>query len=101
MEKEKRSVGKGAWLKVFCPEARCLTEAEIVSIPAEERKEAESGAEKGLWLEVFCPDGACLKEEERIDLPLRPSAEKEERGAWLRLFCPEGRCLIEDETDIP
>jgi|GEM_PF-2581916 len=61
---------EGLWLKVFCPDARCLTEEEVLDLPAEKKKAAEDSGKKGLWLEVFCPDDQCLMEEERVKLPV-------------------------------
>jgi len=75
-DQKKRPEIKGSWLKVFCPEARCLSEEEILNLPEEHLKAAEG--EKGLWLEVFCPDEACLTEAEKVSLPVK--ARQEERS---------------------
>ena len=70
MEEKQRNIEvKGAWLKVFCPNARCLSEEEIIALPPEKKQAAEETGEKGLWLEVFCPDDACLADEEKINIP--------------------------------
>lgn len=91
---------EGAWLKVFCPDARCLREEEIVEIPGDVRTKAEAGSDKGLWLEVFCPDEACLRDEDQIELPVRRGMDRERGGVWLNLFCPDDKCAIEDSTDL-
>lgn len=91
---------QGAWLKVFCPDARCLTEEEIVEIPQEARERAESGSEKGLWVEIFCPDDACLKDEERMDIPVRKLSASAKGGVWLNMFCPDEQCVITDPSDL-
>ncbi len=102
MEKKERNIEvKGAWLKVFCPNARCLSEEEIIALPPEKKQAAEETGEKGLWLEVFCPDDACLADEEKINIPVKRAGDKEDRGFWLNLFCPEDRCVITEPTDIP
>jgi hypothetical protein len=99
-EKEKK--GEGTWLKVFCPNARCLSEEEILDLPLEKKKTAEAGGRRGLWLEVFCPDDACLTDAEKIGIPVvKGAVERGERGVWLNLFCPEDRCVIEKSTDLP
>jgi len=51
----------GTWLKVFCPEARCLTDEEVAALPAEQRQAMKD--KQGLWLEMFCPDESCLSPE--------------------------------------
>lgn len=45
---------KDRWLKVFCPDDACMTEAERFSPPA-----SENAAESDEWLELFCPEGSC------------------------------------------
>jgi hypothetical protein len=35
---EKGREKKGTWLKVFCPEARCLSEEEVMDLPKEKRE---------------------------------------------------------------
>lgn len=90
---------KGLWLKVFCPESRCLTEAEIMDLPAETK--AASQGRSGLWLEVFCPDQACLTPEEGGP-ELRPGTNaKGDEGLWLKLFCPSGSCQKTSGTELP
>ncbi|MDZ7700466.1 MAG: hypothetical protein U5R49_27250 [Deltaproteobacteria bacterium] len=100
-EKNKEKV-KGTWLKVFCPEARCLSEEEIASLPEEKKGMAEENESGGLWLEVFCPDDSCLREEERVNIPVKQASDEETgKGTWLRLFCPEDHCLVREPTDVP
>jgi hypothetical protein len=101
MEKNaKPGSGEGLWLKVFCPDARCLSAEEIVNLPAEVRETAGSTGREGLWLEVFCPDQSCLAEEERVALPVRTVSGGQEKGFWLKLFCPEEQCVLEEPTDV-
>jgi hypothetical protein len=100
-EKKESQKVKGAWLKVFCPNARCLTEEEILELPQEKRQAAEESGKEGLWLDVFCPDETCLTDEERVHLPVQIVSDKKGKGLWLRFFCPEGTCVIEEPTDIP
>lgn len=39
MEKERKNIEtEGAWLKVFCPNARCLSDEEIFALPPEKKK---------------------------------------------------------------
>jgi hypothetical protein len=100
-EIQKKGKDVGSWLKVFCPEVRCLSEEEILNLPEDDRKKAEAGGKKGVWLEVFCPDQACIIDESRIAVRIGGVAEKEKRGFWLNLFCPEDRCLANEPTDLP
>ncbi len=91
----------GTWLKVFCPDARCLTPEEVVALPKDKQDAAQAAGGQGLWLEVFCPDGACLTPEEKPDKPTAPQAVQNSQGLWLNLFCPGGACVIEDEGKLP
>ncbi len=101
MDLKKQSPSReGTWLKVFCPDARCLTEEEIVNLPGDKQKAARATGKEGLWLEVFCPEQACLKEEERMTVPVQDPSDKEKAGVWLNIFCPDDRCVVEDPTDI-
>jgi hypothetical protein len=102
MEKEKTSEKKeGLWLKVFCPDARCLTEEEVVDLPQEKKDLAKEAGGKGLWLEVFCPDESCLAEEEKAAaIPVKALRDKGKKGFWLNMFCPEDRCVVEQSTDL-
>jgi hypothetical protein len=100
-EKQNEEKDTGAWLKVFCPEARCLTEEEILNLPDENKKRAGAEGKKGVWLEVFCPDQACLIDESRIAVRVGGIAKKEKKGFWLNLFCPEDSCLVNGPTDLP
>ena len=102
MVEKKGPQEQGTWLKVFCPNARCLGEEEILDLPAEKRRAAESSGKEGLWLEVFCPDESCLTDEEKTSIPILTEAtEKSKRGLWLNLFCPEDRCEITRGSDLP
>ena len=98
--KNQNTSREGMWLKVFCPDARCLTEEEIVKLPGEKQKAAQATGKDGLWLEVFCPDQGCLREEERMTVPVQSAADKDKTGVWLNIFCPDDRCVIDDPTDI-
>ncbi len=97
----KRKKTGGTWLKVFCPDARCLNEEEIASLPEKKRRIAEATDGSGLWLKVFCPDQSCLRAEEQINIPVKRASEAADKGIWLRLFCPEARCLARESTDVP
>ncbi len=91
---------EGTWLKVFCPDTRCLTEEEIVKLPGDKQKAAQATGKDGLWLEVFCPEQACLREEDRMTVPVQDAADKDKPGMWLNIFCPDDRCVIDNPTDI-
>lgn len=91
---------EGMWLKVFCPDARCLSEEEVVNLPGDKQKAAQATGKEGLWLEVFCPEQACLREEERMTVSVQNAADKDKPGMWLNIFCPDDRCAIDDPTDI-
>ncbi|MHC1724811.1 MAG: hypothetical protein AB9866_02110 [Syntrophobacteraceae bacterium] len=100
-EKQNEQKDAGTWLKVFCPEARCLTEEEISNLPDENKRLAGAEGRKGVWLEVLCPEQACLIDEEKITVPVLGVVKKEEKGFWLNLFCPEDRCIAKEPTDLP
>jgi hypothetical protein len=100
-QEENKQKDSGARLKVFCPEARCLTAEEISNLPDEQKKTAEATGQKGVWLEVLCPDQACLIDEGRMAMPVVGIVKKEKKGFWLNLFCPEDRCVAERPTDLP
>ena len=89
---------KGTWLKIFCPDTRCLSDSEVASLP-ENKNEAMSDKE-GLWLEVFCPDGACATGPEHFWAADKAQG-KDGEGVWLKTFCPDGACVIEEDTDLP
>ena len=91
---------EGMWLKVFCPDARCLTDEEVVNLPDDKQRAAQATGKEGLWLEVFCPEQACLREEERMTVPVQDASDKDKPGVWLNIFCPDDRCVIDDPTDI-
>jgi hypothetical protein len=86
---------EGKWLKVFCPDARCLSDAEVASLP-EEKKKAMADKD-GLWLDVFCPDGSCATGPEHFWVPV----ESSEGGVWLKTFCPDDSCVVSEPTDLP
>ena len=92
---------EGLWLKVFCPDARCLTEEEMIDLPVEKKEAAKATGKKGLWLEVFCPEDQCLMEEERVKLPVTAESSDTEKGYWLNLFCPEDRCEVQEGSQLP
>ena len=92
---------QGVWLKVFCPDARCLSPEEVGELPDKNRQAAQETGKPGLWLEVFCPDQACLSEGEKADAPTAPKVAKGNRGLWVNLFCPDGACVIEDDSRLP
>jgi hypothetical protein len=75
-----------AWLKVFCPNARCLTEEEVAALPEEKLKMMGSAGSDGIWLE----------------LPYEPGTDdSEEEGFWLRFFCPGDQCIADEPSDLP
>jgi len=47
---------RGAWLKTFCPEDRCLQEEERIKLVAFCEEPAET---RDPWLYLFCPRGSC------------------------------------------
>ncbi len=90
---------KGAWLKVFCPDARCLTDEEVGALP----QDLKSGVEgqEGLWLQVFCPDESCLNEDETAKPVFKLERASGQQGMWLNLFCPDDSCQITGDMDLP
>jgi len=95
---------KGTWLNVFCPEARCLSEAEVQALPPDMAQAPGVQDKQGLWLKVFCPDESCLSEAEKgsPSVPvLRTSRQAGHQGLWLELFCPDGACQVDEDTDLP
>lgn len=92
---------QGAWLKVFCPDARCLSPEEVADLPQAQQQAAQASGKEGLWLEVFCPDGACLTDAEKGAAAAAHSVAKADEGIWVNLFCPEGACLIDEESRLP
>ncbi len=98
--KNQSSPREGMWLKVFCPDARCLRDEEVVNLPDDKQRAAQATGKEGLWLEVFCPEQACLKDEERMTVPVQDASDKDKPGVWLNIFCPDDRCVIDDPTDI-
>ena len=91
------SNSKEDWIRVFCPDVRSVSAAEISS---EERRRTEAGDE-GVWLEVRCPRDKCLTGEDKMTISVRGIAPREEEGLWHKLFCPEDRCFAESSVDIP
>ncbi len=93
---------QGTWLKVFYPEARCLSPEEVDALPGDKRQAAQESGKDGLWLEVFCPDQSCLPEGEKVMVarPASPDQAPGKAGFWLSLFCPEGRCQIGGPGDL-
>lgn len=90
---------KGAWLKVFCPDARCLSEQEIGELPQD--LQAKGEGQEGLWLQVFCPDESCLNQEETAKPVFKLGRQPNQRGLWLSLFCPDDSCQISGDLDLP
>jgi hypothetical protein len=100
MTEKKSSEKKDVWLKVFCPEARCLTEEEVASLPEKKVKMTQPAGVKGIWLEMPVPEG--WKPEPRDASEQGEEGEgKKEKGFWLKLFCPEDECVLEQPTDVP
>lgn len=93
---------QGIWLKVFCPEARCLSPEEVASLPGDKRQAAQETGKDGLRLEVFCPDQSCLPESEKVMVarPASPDQPPGKAGFWLSLFCPEDQCQIGAGGDL-
>ena len=88
----------GSWLKVFCPDARCLTEEEVAALPEEQRRAAAD--KEGLWLDLFCPDESCLREGDYGFVAQKGKDKTGQPGLWLNLFCPDGSCLYKGGSDL-
>lgn len=101
MSQEKRPEVKGAWLNVFCPEARCLSPEELAALPPELTQAPGVKDSQGLWLKVFCPDESCLVEGETGKPVFKIARDQAGRGLWLSLFCPDDACQIDEVTDLP
>ena len=99
MSQEKK--GQGAWIKVFCPNARCLSETEVADLPQEQIQSAQANNEEGLWLELFCPEGPCVSSPERFWTLEETKDQAGSKGLWLKLFCPEGACQINQPSEEP
>jgi hypothetical protein len=98
-EKAMEQKKQDRWLKVFCPNARCLTEEEVAALPEEKRKLAETAGDKGLWLAVeWDPES---DSHERKTSAKSGSAGGQEEGFWLNLFCPDDRCEVDEPSDLP
>jgi hypothetical protein len=100
-ENMKATSHEGQWLKLFLPNARPLTEAEIKDLPPEKKQITRETGEKGIWVEVLCPDQSCLAGGGKIQVSAEGAPEKETKGFWLNLFCPEKQCVIDQATDLP
>jgi hypothetical protein len=98
MNDEKR---QGSWLKVFCPEARCLTEEEVARLPEDTKKAAARQGGQGLWLEVFCPDESCATGAQEFWGPRKGRDQKGGSGFWMEMFCPDDSCVVTEPTDEP
>jgi len=85
-------------IRVFIPNARQLTSAEIEAIPVKEKEPAGS---EGIWIKVACPDDSCTVDGGRICLPAASAASKRDKGVWLKIFCPEDRCFFEGASNLP
>lgn len=101
MPEEKQPQVKGAWLNVFCPEARCLSEEEVAALPPEFSQAPGVKDTEGLWLKVFCPDEACLTEGETSKPVFKLERSEGQKGLWLSLFCPDDACQIDEGSDLP
>jgi hypothetical protein len=99
MSQEKK--GQGSWVKVFCPDARCLSEAEVASLPPEQVESAQGDKKEGLWLELFCPEGACATGPEKYWTMEETKDQAGGKGLWLKLFCPEDSCQVNESTEEP
>jgi hypothetical protein len=88
-------------LKVFVPNARHLTDEEIMKLPEEKMELARQADAKGVWLEVDCPDRVCVLGEGKIALHVMGAPDKETESLWLKLFCPENRCMAMSASDVP
>ena len=89
------------WLKVFCPNARCLTDQEVAALPEEKRKMAEAEGGKGIWLAVKRERSTNPSGQPGVPLPIRAATEEEKKGFWLKLFCPEDQCILERLRVLP
>lgn len=90
-----------SWLKVFTPNARCLSEAEVLNLPKEKKDLAAATGANGIWLEVLCPKDVCIIGQDTIAIPVMGITKKEKHSLWLTLFCPEERCVATSATDLP
>lgn len=87
---EKKEKEKDLWLKVFCLNARCLTDEEVAALPEENRKMAETAGLKGVWLALNWEPGMDTSEQQSISVPgTNMGAEKE-----------EGRCVVEQPSEL-
>ena len=101
MSPEKESMSQGKWLKVFCPEARCLSDEEVAALPQQLKDSREASGKDGLWLEIFCPDESCLTDAEKSGVLPQVEPKASGGGLWLKLFCPEGTCQLNDGSGLP
>jgi hypothetical protein len=99
MEEKKKE--QDLWLKVFCPNTRCLTDQEVAALPEEKRKLAETEGGKGIWLAVKGRLGTDRSGQTGVPIPVRAAAEEDQKGFWLKLFCPEDECVLDQPTDLP
>lgn len=90
---------QGSWLKVFCPNARCLSDSEIAGLPPEKLKAAQTDSKEGLWMEVFCPEGTCETGPQKFWTVEETSDQSGGKGLWLKLFCPENACEISEPSE--
>lgn len=87
-------------LRVFIPHARILTPEDLLTIPPEEKRDAEAGNE-GVWLDVHCPKGKCLSGEHKLTMEVRGVKQGPKGGIWHEIFCPEDRCYAQSYSDLP
>jgi len=84
----------------FLPDARVLSDDEIVQLSTDKRKALEAGERSGLWLELSYPEALKRDAKGRLVLPVaEPDAGKE--GMFVQLFCPHDSCRITEATDLP
>jgi hypothetical protein len=88
-------------IEVFVPNARHLTDEEIMNLHESKLELAKEVGAKGVWLEVDCPDQVCVLGEGKIALHVMGAPDKETESLWMRLFCPEDRCFARQPSHVP
>lgn len=91
----------GNWLKVFTPNARCLSNEEVLNLPKEKKDLAAAAGAEGIWLEVLCPKDVCIIGQDTVAIPVMGITKREKHDLWLSLFCPEERCVATSASDLP
>jgi len=66
-EEKKRTEAddEGVWLEVQCPEEKCLTGKDKITITV---RGVEPREDEGLWHKLFCPEDRCFAQTP-VDLP--------------------------------